>query len=54
MAHDPTHGRMVEVGAEHGDRPVSKALAERAPRRPARSTSESKWLPKPGSATWTG
>src|SRR6266446_8088773 len=34
VAKDSTHGRMVEVGAEHGDRPVRIALAERAPRLP--------------------
>ena len=31
MAQDPTRGRVVEMGAEHRDRPVRIALAERAP-----------------------
>ena len=34
MAQDPTHGWVVEMGAEHGDRPVRIALAECAPRLP--------------------
>jgi len=35
MAQDPTRGRMAEVGAEHGDRPVEQlAVASRNGLRP--------------------